>query len=152
MSSVDSSLLSGASYITHNIYSGIFRQFKSSKTENIWMFRISVFLLGIASTVLSLYTSTIYGLWVLSGDLGYVIVFPQFFASVFLKNHISKYGSVLSAIITFILRILIGEPIIGLFAIIPLDEWLIPAKTCLMLLSLIILVVSSRIFLHFGKK
>ena len=83
MSSVDSSLLSGASYLTHNVYSGIFRKFKTSKKENVIVFRISVLFLGICSTLLSLSTYTIYGLWVLAGDLGFVIVFPQFFASVY---------------------------------------------------------------------
>ena len=146
MSSVDSSLLSGASYLTHNIYSGMIKQFKSTKTENILVFRISVLILGIASTVLSLYTSTIYGLWVLSGDLGYVIVFPQFLVSVFLPTYVNKYGSLLSAIVTFILRFLIGEPTIGLSAIIPIDEWIVPARTVLMLLSLIILLISSKLF------
>ena len=93
MSSVDSSLLSGASYITHNIYSGIFNGFKTSKKENVIVFRISVLILGISSTLLSLFTSSIYGLWVLAGDLGYVIVFPQFVASVFLAKHVTFSGN-----------------------------------------------------------
>ena len=152
MSSADSSLLSGASYITHNIYSGIFKNFKSTKSENIWVFRLSVLCLGIASTLLSLYTSTIYGLWVLSGDLGYVVVFPQFVSSVFLSNSVNKYGSVVSAILTFILRILIGEPTIGLQSVIPIDDWMLPAKTCLMIFSFVVLNVTSKIFLHFEKK
>ena len=152
MSSADSSLLSGASYITHNIYSGIFKNFKSTKSENIWVFRLSVLCLGIASTLLSLNTSTVYGLWVLSGDLGYVIVFPQFVSSVFLTNRVSKYGSVVSAAMTLVLRILIGEPTIGLRSVIPIDDWMVPAKTCLMIFSFVILNVTSTIFLYFDKK
>ena len=65
------------------LYAGIFRKFKTSKKENVIVFRISVLFLGICSTLLSLSTYTIYGLWVLAGDLGFVIVFPQFFASVY---------------------------------------------------------------------
>jgi high affinity choline transporter 7 len=89
MSSVDSSLLSGASYLTHNIYSGIWRKFNTSKSENVRIYRISVLILGICSTLLSLSTTTIYGLWFLAGDLGYVVVFPQFVASVFWSKQVS---------------------------------------------------------------
>ena len=96
MSSVDSSLLSGASYLTHNVYSGIFRKFGTSKKENVIVFRFSVLLLGISSTILSLSTYTIYGLWVLAGDLGYVIVFPQFFASVYFADKLTLQGSMIT--------------------------------------------------------
>ena len=89
MSSVDSSLLSGASYLTHNIYAGIIRPSTSNKDisnpksfEYILAFRLSVVLLGVLATLLSLNASSIYGLWILAGDLGYVVVFPQFLAAV----------------------------------------------------------------------
>ena len=91
MSSVDSSLLSGASYLTHNIYAAIIRPTTSNKDsdipdpksfEYILAFRLSVILLGALATLLSLNASSIYGLWILAGDLGYVVVFPQFLAAV----------------------------------------------------------------------
>ena len=104
MSSVDSSLLSGASYLTHNVYSGIFKKFETSKKENVIVFRISVLFLGVSSTILSLSTNTIYGLWVLAGDLGYVIVFPQFFASVYFPDHLTLAGSISAAVLSVILR------------------------------------------------
>ena len=50
--------------------------------EYILAFRVFVILLGIMATILSLNSSSIYGLWVLAGDLGYVVVFPQFLAAV----------------------------------------------------------------------
>ena len=90
MSSVDSSLLSGASYLAHNLYINIvLKKVRNSSAplsvcgctsydHNLSIaLRISVVILGIASTLLSLYTSTIYGLWVLAADMGYVVVFPQ---------------------------------------------------------------------------
>ncbi len=55
-----------------------FRKSNATKRESVNAFRIFVLLLGILSSVLAASTSTIYGLWVLAGDLGYVLVFPQF--------------------------------------------------------------------------
>ena len=52
----------------------------------------------------------------------------------------------MSAIVTFILRFLIGEQTVGLSAVIPIEEWIVPARTILMLLSLVILLISSNLF------
>jgi len=53
-------------------------------------FRVSVVLLGALATLLSLSASSIYGLWVLAGDLGYVVVFPQFLAAIHFPQVIIK--------------------------------------------------------------
>ena len=41
----------------------------------------------------------IYGLWILAGDLGYVIVFPQFLMAVHWPHRVNKEGSIAGAII-----------------------------------------------------
>ena len=145
MSSVDSSLLSGASYLTHNIYSGIFKNSLSTKTDNVKVFRISVLVLGLCSTLLSLSTSTIYGLWTLAGDLGYVVVFPQFLASVYFPEKLSVYGSLSAGIVSIILRLMIGEELINLPPVFDTTNFLIPVKTSLMLISFSTLLVVSKI-------
>ena len=145
MSSVDSSLLSGASYLTHNIYSGIYRKSHSSKSDNVKVFRISVLVLGFCSTLLSLSTSTIYGLWTLAGDLGYVVVFPQFIASIYFPEKLSFYGSLTAGIVSIVLRLLIGEEMIGLPATLDTSNFLFPIKTLLMLISLLALIVTSKL-------
>ena len=43
--------------------------------------------------------SNIYGLWILAGDLGYVIVFPQFFMAVHWPEYVNMDGSIAGAII-----------------------------------------------------
>ena len=43
--------------------------------------------------------SNIYGLWILAGDLGYVIVFPQFFMAVHWPEYVNADGSIAGAII-----------------------------------------------------
>ena len=51
-------------------------------------------------TNLSLAAGTdIYGLWILAGDLGYVIVFPQFLMAVHWPQYVNMEGSVVAALI-----------------------------------------------------
>ena len=146
MSSVDSSLLSGASYLTHNIYSGIYRKsHQSSKSDNVKVFRISVLVLGFCSTLLSLSTSTIYGLWILAGDLGYVVVFPQFIGSVYFPEKLSSCGSLTAGMVSIVLRLLIGEEMIGLPPVLDTSNVFFPIKTLLMLISLLALIVTSKL-------
>lgn len=72
MSSVDSSLLSGASYITRNIFRHRTKSEGSSDSplgasRTLLTFRLSTVALATAAVALSLSTSTIYGLWQLAG-------------------------------------------------------------------------------------
>ncbi len=87
MSSVDSALLSGASYLTHNILPS------SRRISPPLAFRLSALLLALASTALSVSANTVYGLWALAGDLGYVVVFPQFLAAAHLAGRVNGAGS-----------------------------------------------------------
>ena len=43
--------------------------------------------------------SNIYGLWILAGDLGFVLVFPQFFMAVHWPEYVNMDGSIAGAII-----------------------------------------------------
>lgn len=155
MSSVDSSLLSGASYLAHNVFNAIIWPTAGKKTQ-VLAFRLIVVILGIAATLLSLKASTIYGLWVLAGDLGYVIVFPQFLAAVHFPAMVNRAGSIAAALIGIILRLLIGEPLIDLKPVIRTTdesgELLFPSKTVLMLISLAVLMIVSRLFRSFRPK
>jgi high affinity choline transporter 7 len=161
MSSVDSSLLSGASYLSHNIYGNIFCSGAASKCGgggsvsnvndkgNAIAFRVFVVLLGVVSTLLSLSTSTIYGLWVLAGDLGYVVVFPQFLAAVHMENHVNPAGSVAGAAVGVVLRGIVGEPKINFDAAVNLPTFadgspMLPVKTIIMLASLATLLAVSK--------
>ena len=89
MSSVDSALLSGASYLTHNLLPSS----SSKRISPSWAFRLSALLLAVASAALSLSANTVYGLWALPGDLEYVVVFPQFLAAAHLAGRVNGAGS-----------------------------------------------------------
>ena len=49
-------------------------------------------------TFVSAAGTDIYGLWILAGDLGYVIVFPQFLMAVHWPSHVNMEGSIAGAI------------------------------------------------------
>lgn len=139
MSSIDSALLSGASYLCHNIFSPLF-----PSKPTLTFFTLSVLFLGLLSATFSiLYPSSIYDLWFLAGDLGFVLVFPQFFCSVHLPDYVNGFGAVCSIIMGGVLRF---SNVFNAF----LSE-MIPVKSVIMLCSFCTLILTSNLF-RFSKK
>uniref|UniRef100_A0A8C5SQY7 High-affinity choline transporter 1 n=1 Tax=Laticauda laticaudata TaxID=8630 RepID=A0A8C5SQY7_LATLA len=108
MSSGDSALLSAGSMFAHNIYRKIFRR-KATEKEVLWAMRISMVAFGIISALLAFYSSSIYDLWFLSGELVYTLLFPQLCCALFLSST-NTYGSMVGFFLGFLLRLLAGEP------------------------------------------
>ncbi|XP_076594185.1 high-affinity choline transporter 1 isoform X1 [Chaetodon auriga] len=108
MSSADSSILSASSMFARNIYQLAFRQ-SASDREIMWVMRITIFVFGGLATLMALVTGTVYGLWYLSSDLVYVILFPQLLSVLFVKGT-NTYGSVAAYLFGMLLRIGGGEP------------------------------------------
>ncbi|XP_006011642.1 high-affinity choline transporter 1 [Latimeria chalumnae] len=108
MSSADSSILSASSMFARNIYQLTFRQ-TASDTEIVWVMRITIFMFGGVATIMALLTQSIYGLWYLSSDLVYVIIFPQLLSVLFVKGT-NTYGAIAGYLVGFLLRITGGEP------------------------------------------
>ena len=103
------------------------------------------------ATVMGLTIETIYGLWVLSSDLVFVLLFPQLLCAVYLK-FVNVYGSIAAFIVGSVLRICGGEKIIGLPVLLEYPfydskakEQLFPFRTFAMGSSLFALVVVSLI-------
>ena len=90
---------------------------------------------------MALSVKSIYGLWYLSSDLVYVILFPQLVCVVYFKRHCNTYGSLAAYVIGFMLRALGGEAILGLPPIIKYPFYsedqgqLFPFRTFAMLTS-----------------
>ncbi|GFQ90357.1 high-affinity choline transporter 1 [Trichonephila clavata] len=150
MSSSDSSILSAASMFARNIYKLIIRQ-NASETEIIWVMKFAIVFVGILATVMALTVKSIYGLWYLSSDLVYVVLFPQLVCVVYYKKFCNTYGSLSAYIVGFLLRALGGEDIVGLPPLIKYpfyseetEEQLFPFRTLAMLMSLTTLLVVSR--------
>ncbi|KAK7076190.1 hypothetical protein SK128_015175 [Halocaridina rubra] len=141
MSSADSSVLSAASMFARNIWKLIVRQ-NASEAEVLWVMRFAIFIVGALATTLALTIPSIYGLWYLSSDLVYVILFPQLLMVVHFKNHCNLYGSLGAYIVGLFVRLLGGESMIGIPPIVKYPWYdevesvqLFPFRTFAMILS-----------------
>ncbi|XP_037345418.1 high-affinity choline transporter 1-like [Pungitius pungitius] len=121
MSSADSSILSASSMFARNIYQLAFRQ-SASDREIVWVMRCTIFVFGALATAMALLTKSVYGLWYLSSDLVYVIIFPQLLSVLFVKGT-NTYGSVAGYIFGLLLRIGGGEPYLKLPPFIYYPGW-----------------------------
>ncbi|KAH7637708.1 LOW QUALITY PROTEIN: choline transporter [Dermatophagoides farinae] len=155
MSSSDSSLLSASSMFARNVYKLMIRQ-NASEHEVIFVMKISIIVVGCVATTMAITVKSIYGLWYLSSDLVYVILFPQLVCVVHYKEYCNTYGSLSGYIVGFLLRALGGEDILNLPPFIKypwyneIDGQLFPFRTFAMLSSLVTLIsvsiLSKRIF------
>ncbi|XP_029386688.1 high-affinity choline transporter 1-like [Echeneis naucrates] len=126
MSSADSSILSASSMFARNIYQLAFRQ-SASDREIVWVMRLTIFVFGALATAMALLTGSVYGLWYLSSDLVYVIIFPQLLSVLFIKGT-NTYGSVAGYIFGLLLRIGGGEPYLKLPPFIYYPGWVTQEK------------------------
>ncbi|XP_077199726.1 high affinity choline transporter 1 isoform X1 [Paroedura picta] len=121
MSSADSSILSASSMFARNIYQLSFRQSATDK-EIVWVMRITIFLFGASATAMALLAKSVYGLWYLSSDLVYIIIFPQLLCVLFIKGT-NTYGAIAGYLFGLLLRITGGEPYLYLQPLIFYPGW-----------------------------
>lgn len=95
---------------------------QASDREIVWVMRITIFVFGGLATLMALVTGTVYGLWYLSSDLVYVIIFPQLLSVLFIKGT-NTYGSVAAYLFGMVLRIGGGEPYLQLPPFIYYPGW-----------------------------
>ncbi|XP_074937461.1 high affinity choline transporter 1-like [Phalacrocorax aristotelis] len=150
MSSADSALLSASSMFTHNIYRKILRK-KAMEMEVLWAMRTSMLVFGAGAAGLAFYSSSVYDLWFLSGELVYALLFPQLCCALFIPST-NTYGSAAGFLVGLLLRLLAGEPALNITPIICYSSCslvngtysqLFPFKTFTMLLTLGTIVVVS---------
>lgn len=84
--------------------------------------RITIFVFGALATAMALLTGSVYGLWYLSSDLVYVIIFPQLLCVLFVKGT-NTYGSVAGYVFGLLLRVGGGEPYLRLPPFIYYPGW-----------------------------
>ncbi|XP_029930127.1 high affinity choline transporter 1-like [Myripristis murdjan] len=112
MSSMDSALLSSASLFSSNIYKNIIRK-QASDNEMQWVIRISVVVVGLSGTALTFLDNSVLVFWLVGVDMSYTIMFPQLVCILFFKIS-NGYGATVGYIMGVVLRVLSGEPLIGL--------------------------------------
>ncbi|KAM8879144.1 high affinity choline transporter 1-like isoform 1-T2 [Spinachia spinachia] len=151
MSSMDSALLSSASLFSSNIYKNILRK-QASDREMMWVIRTSVVVVGLAGTALTFLDSSVLVFWLVGVDMSYTIMFPQLVCVLFFEVS-NGYGAVLGYLMGMILRLLSGEPLIGLPAAIHFPGYRLdaegkltqyfPFRTAIMLTSLLTILLFS---------
>ncbi|CAN8026700.1 unnamed protein product, partial [Ixodes persulcatus] len=151
MSSADACMLSSGALFTKNVYVPLLRP-KASETEKVWVLRSSIAATAVMSSAMAVSVDSVYGLSILIGDPVYVILFPQLLAVVHFPSLCNAYGSLVAFLVGLALRVIGGEPVLGLPALFRypfFDETtqlqLFPFKTVAMLISLATLLIVSAV-------
>ncbi|KAM6926198.1 high affinity choline transporter 1-like [Lycodopsis pacificus] len=121
MSSMDSVLLSSASMFTQNIYKTTLRK-QASERELQLVIRVSVVLVGLAGSGLAFAGGSVFGLWLVSGDLLYCVILPQLVCVLHL-GCANSYGAISGYLVGLLLRGLSGEPLLGIPPLILYPGW-----------------------------
>lgn len=154
MSSVDSALLSAASQLGRNIFKNII--YKGASEKLILMaVKVSVVLCGTAGAGLAMTTSSVHLFWIISSDVLYCMMAPQVICIFYLSRWVNYLGACFGFVLALLLRVLVGEPVIGLPDLMPLP-WdkiqddgtryrLFPFRTAILLITLGTIFLVSRL-------
>ena len=129
----------------------VFPLLQASEGELLWVLRVCVVLVAAAGTGLAFVQDSVVSLFVLSADLLYCVVLPQLICVLFCRGA-NVYGAISGYVVTLILRLLGGEPALGLPCVIYYPGWrevdgvvqqYFPFKTLAFLTSLVCVHVVS---------
>ena len=109
---------------------------------------------GALGTLIAIFSETIYGLFILCSDLMYVVLFPQLTLILWMPQS-NSYGCLAGFFVAFALRLLSGEPVLGLSPVIlypgydsSKGQQMFPFRTFLMLIGAVCIVVVSLLTHH----
>ena len=148
MSSVDSSILSASSMASWNVYRPLVQpEISTEKLSKI--IKRSIWIIGVAATLLALNINSVYELWFLCSDFVYCLLFPALFCALF-DPKANSYGVMAGFIIAAFLRFGGGDAVLGIpiFLPYPMIEdgvVLFPFRTLAMLSGLLSILLVSRL-------
>ncbi len=148
MSSVDSSILSASSMASWNVIRPIW---KPNATPEVLqkIVKRSIWITGIAATLLALNISSVYELWFLCSDFVYCLLFPALVCALFDKKA-NWIGAACGFIVSFILRFGGGDATLNLPILIPypmIEDGVVlfPFRTFSMIMGLLTIILISRL-------
>lgn len=115
------------------------------------MIRLSTVVVGLMGTCFSYLNGNIMMFWILGSDLSYSTILPQLICVLF-TDVSNGYGATAGFLVSVTMRVLCGEPIFGLPAILQFPGYSLedghyiqraPVKTICMLISLVSILVFS---------
>lgn len=134
---------------------------QASDREMQCVIRISVVVVGLAGTALTFLDSSVLVFWLVGVDMSYTIMFPQLVCVLFYKDS-NGYGATAGLLMGIIMRVLSGEPLIGLHPVIKfpgcrLDAegkmtQFFPFRTAIMFISMATVVLFSLLTSILFKK
>ena len=140
-SSFSSSILSAGSMLSWNCLKRLVWP-SLSVVQMKRVIRSSIFLFGAMATVLALKVQSVQALWFFTSDLVFVLLFPQLLFALF-DPRANRTGSIVAFVVSLVLRVGRGEPLLGLPAFIAYpDAW--PFKTLAAAAGLVLLPLVSR--------
>lgn len=148
MSSVDSSILSASSMTAWNVFRPLVQpNISPNKLQKV--IQRSIWIIGIAATLLALNIQSIYELWFLCSDFVYCLLFPPLVCALF-DPKANTYGAVAGFTVSFILRFGGGDTTLGLPILLPypmIEDGVVlfPFRTLAMASGLISILVVSRL-------
>lgn len=156
MSSVDSAILSASSMASWNLYRPLIDpDVEAKELEKI--LKISIWIIGIAATLIALKVKSVYALWFLCSDFVYTILFPQLLLALY-DQHANTIGAVSGLIVSFFLRmgggVSIGNLTIPAFLPYPMIEdgtSQFPFRTFAMIGGLLTIIIVSRLTHHLSE-
>jgi solute carrier family 5 (high affinity choline transporter), member 7 len=119
-SSFSASILSAGSMISWNFIRGLVAPNVSALAMRR-VIRISILVLGALAAVLALRVQSVQRLWFFTSDLVFVLLFPQLVYALY-DPRANRAGSISAFVVSLVLRLGGGEPILGVPAFIPYAE------------------------------
>jgi high affinity choline transporter 7 len=141
-SSFSSSILSAGSMFSWNVYRRLLVP-DASVNQLRTMIRASIVVLGAIAVVLALRVQSVAALWLFTGELVFVLLFPQLCLALY-DPKVNRIGSVAAFVVALVLRLGGGVPLFDLPAFIPYSE-LVPVRTLAAVAGLLALPVISRL-------
>jgi high affinity choline transporter 7 len=164
-SSFSSSVLSAASMFSWNCCKRLLWPHLSPVAMKR-LIRVSVAVLGGGALLMALKVQSVQALWFFTSDLVYVLLFPQLVYALF-DPKANRIGSMTAFLVSLVLRVGGGEPLLGIRPWIPYPEWfthhpadwydpasgamLFPYKTMAAAVGLILLPLVSRLTARFSQ-